>query len=155
MAETLRINQALVVQSPEGEQGITLSVSDWQMLTKRIRDSGDHSPFYHSMGTLLLGIGVSAALSAILFWASVPMFTTTPATATTPAIVSANAAPLLSLGVCTSLALTCLISGVISLLFSKTHREDRNALREAIVEDMEQKERRFTVRNVVEQPVSA
>ena len=101
-------------------------------MMQRIRDCGDESNKYESIGWACIGSAVTALFSAITFVASVDFERTLPAGGT-----GINWWKFGVFAVCLAATAAGWIGGWLSLHYAKQHRKDRADLRRIILEDMQ------------------
>ncbi len=134
MAESgpnISFSQEHLILCPAQEQCIPVPVSHWIRYMTRIKNSGDSSNWYQSLGWASLGFSGSALLAAITFPWSVQFKTKLENGTLEP-----NLPAIFTEVICTVAAMAGAILGIAALRFAKQHAIDRTELRNVIVEDM-------------------
>ena len=105
------ISRDYVILLPAPEKTYPIPVSDWDRMVARLKQAEDRSSYFLSVAWALFGVAATAFFSAIALPETVDNF---------PAYVRV---------LCWSMFAVTLISGFLSLKYSKQHEKDRKDYR--------------------------
>ncbi len=113
--DSLNFNQKVNVLQPRPEDAYPISVSEWNRLMSRVKQSENFWAWYLSAAFFFFGIAATAFLSAL----GLP-----PKTESYIVIVY------------WAVCITTLLTGISTLFYAWLHRRDRTRMRENLLDDM-------------------
>jgi hypothetical protein len=112
------ITTDVVIMKPKQEQGLPLTFSEWKKLKKMIDRIDKDSVFFQSLGWFLLGIASTSFFSGINLCGDKMIY-------------------------CFSLAVICLVTGIVTLIYARKERKINSNTKQDVLEEMNFIETRY------------
>jgi hypothetical protein len=130
MAEepTFKMSQDYELVPPRKQRAYPILVEEWIHLKKKIREIRDNANFYHTVGSVLLGVAGSALVTALTL--EIP----------TQAVATSTPMPIVIAWFTFASTLAC---GGLSLFFGKKQRDDQKSSAEEVIAHMDLIQKRY------------
>lgn len=126
---SFKMSQDYEILPPQKKRAYPILVEEWEHIKTRIRNIQDNVSFFHTTGSVLLGVAGSAIIAAL----TLNLPATAEGTVAFPILVS------------WSIFFLCLICGILSLYFASKQREIQRTTASDVIQQMSLIEQRYEV----------
>lgn len=121
MADNYKFSQEYELIPPQKQRSYPISITEWNLIKKKISEVKDGANFWHTLGSILIGAAISTLIAALIndFKTEKLLWT------------------------CWFAFLVTFISGALAFYFGNAHRQTQNKSKEDVIDFMATIEERF------------